>query len=44
MSSPIINPELVKLNEASYFNGLGYDIFDENSNFYNDNCAPAYIN
>ena len=44
ISSPITNPELVKLNEASYFNDLGYDIFDENSNFYTDNCAPASIN
>ena len=23
---------------------MGYDIFNENSNFYNDNCAPASIN
>ena len=44
ISSPIINPELVKLNEASYFSDMGYDIFNENSNFYNDNCAPASIN
>ena len=44
ISSRITNPELVKLSEASYFNDLGYDIFDENSNFYNDKCTPASIN
>ena len=44
ISSPIINPELVKLDEASYFSESGYDIFDENSIFYSDNCAPASIN
>ena len=44
ISSPIINPELVKLEEASYFFDIGYDIFDENSNFYLDHCAPASIN
>ena len=43
ISSPIINPELVKLAEASYFSESGYDIFDENSTFYSDNCAPASI-
>ena len=43
LSSPIINPELIKLNEASYFSENGYDIFDENSIFYSDICAPASI-
>ena len=43
ISSPITNPELVKLNEASYFSDIGYDIFNEESNFYNDYCSPASI-
>ena len=43
ISSPITNPELLKLEEAAYFSDLGYDIFDSNSDFYNDNCAPASI-
>ena len=44
ISSPIINPELVKLDEAIYFYEDGYDIFDKNSEFYSDICAPASIN
>ena len=44
ISSPILNPELVKLEEANYFSNLGYDIYNENSTFYTDNCAPASIN
>ena len=43
ISSPITNPELVKLNEASYFSDMGYDIFNEESSFYNDYCSPASI-
>ena len=43
ISSSINNPELVKLDNASYFSDLGYDIYDENSTFYTDNCAPAAI-
>ena len=38
------NPELVKLDDAVYFSDLGYDIFDKNSPFYSDNCAPVSIN
>ena len=43
ISSPITNPDLLKLEEAEHFSELGYDIFDENSNFYNDYCASASI-
>ena len=44
VSSVITNTDLVKLKEASYFNDLGYDIYDKNSNFYTDVCSPASIN
>ena len=43
ISSFIKNTEQVKLENASYFSDLGYDIYDENSTFYTDNCAPAAI-
>ena len=43
ISSPIIKEDLVKLENASYFSDFGYDIYDENSSFYTDNCAAAYI-
>ena len=43
VSSPITNPELIKLNEAIYFAEMGYDIFDKNSNFYSDVCTPVSI-
>ena len=43
ISSLIVNPELVKLENASYFSNLGYDIYDKASSFYTDNCASAYI-
>ena len=43
VSSPITNPELIKLSEASYFAEMGYDIFDKNSNFYSDVCTPVSI-
>ena len=35
---------MLNLDDAIYFNGLGYDIFDESSNFYKDYCSPASIN
>ena len=44
ISSPITKPELIKLKEASYFSKMGFDIFDKNSDFYSDNCAPVSIN
>ena len=43
ISTPITNPELIKLKEAVYFSDMGYDIFDENSDFYKDQCSPASI-
>ena len=43
ISSVITNPDLVNLDEGNYFNDLGYDIYQENSTFYTDNCAPASI-
>ena len=44
ISSLITNSELVKLDDAVYFSNYGYDIYDENSTFYKDNCASASIN
>ena len=44
ISSPITNPDIIKLEEAVYFSEMGYDIYDESSNFYNDRCSPAAIN
>lgn len=44
ISSPISNTDLIKLEEAIYFSNLGYDIYDENSLFYNDICSAASIN
>ena len=44
ISSLITNTNLFNFDIASYFSELGYDIYDENSSFYTDNCAPASIN
>jgi len=43
ISSVIVDTESAKLENASYFSQFGYDIYDEKSNFYTDNCAPAYV-
>ena len=43
ISSPISNTDLIKFNEALYFSGQGYDIYNNNNRFYNDYCAPAFI-
>jgi len=43
VSSVITNPDLVNLEKASYFSDIGYDIYNESSSFYTDNCAPASI-
>ena len=43
ISSKIIDTELIKLENASYFAQFGYDIYDANNSFYTDNCAPASI-
>ena len=44
ISSPITNKDVVKLEEASYFHNLGYDIYNNNNNFYTDVCSHASIN
>ena len=44
ISSEILNTDLIKFDQAFYFSGLGYDIYDENNSFYKDFCAPASIN
>ena len=43
ISSAITNTDLIKLDKAYYFSDLGYDIYNENSSFYTDNCASASI-
>ena len=43
ISSAIANTDLVKLEQASYFDDLGYDIYNETSEFYTDYCASASI-
>ena len=43
ISSAIIEPDLVKIDDASYFSDLGYDIYNESNNFYTDYCSPASI-
>ena len=43
ISSAITNPDLINLDKASYFNDLGYDIYNDSSPFYTDTCAPASI-
>ena len=43
ISSAIIEPDLAKLDDASYFSDLGFDIYNESSNFYNDYCSHASI-
>ena len=44
ISSPIIDLNLINYNEAITFLNQGYDIYNEESDFYNDICTPAYIN
>ena len=36
--------DLANFNYSLYFAEQGYDIYDKNSNFYNDICSKAYIN
>ena len=36
--------ESSNFNYSKYFAEQGYDIYDKNSDFYNDICSPAYIN
>ena len=44
ISSPIINNDSLKIDEANYFSTLGYDIYNINDIFYNDHCSSASIN
>ena len=41
--APLTDLELANFNYSQYFAKQGYDIYDKNSNFYNDICSPAYI-
>ena len=41
---PIKDLDLAHFNYSLLFAEQGYDIYDKNSNFYNDICTPAYIN
>jgi hypothetical protein len=40
---PIKNLNLANFNYSEYFYEQGYDIYDKNSNFYNDSCAKAHL-
>ena len=40
----IKNKELSNFDYAKYFYKQGYDIYDKNSEFYNDFCTPAFHN
>ena len=44
ISFPIINEDIVNFNLAEYFYEQGYDIYDLNSNFYNEKCTSVNIN
>ena len=44
ISSSIVDTDLVKLVDASYFSSLGYDIYNDSNSFYIDVCTPASIN
>ena len=44
ISSAIVNTDLIKYDEASYFSGLGYDIYNNSNLFFTDVCSPASIN
>jgi hypothetical protein len=40
----IKDKELANFNYSKYFYKQGYDIYDKNSEFYNDFCTPAFHN
>ena len=42
IAAPISDLQLVKFNYSIYFSEQGYDIYDKNSDFYNDFCTVAY--
>ena len=41
---PITDLEMAQFDLIKEFAEQGYDIYDINSEFYNDFCTPAYIN
>ena len=43
ISVPLKNLILAKFNIYEYFIEQEYDIYDKNSNFYNDICSPAHL-
>ena len=43
ISFPIRDLELAKFDFAKTFNEQGYDIYDKNSDFYNNFCSPASL-
>ena len=43
-SSPIRNLDAANFNYVKYFSEKGFDIYDKNSDFYNDYCCSASIN
>ena len=40
---PLIDLISSNYNYSIYFAEQGYDIYNKNSNFYNDKCSPAYL-
>ena len=44
ISVPIRNFTKAYYNYFEYFYNQGYDIYDKNSNFYNDICLSVYLN
>ena len=40
---PIKDKNLANFNYSKIFAEQGYDIYDKNSDFYNDICTPAYL-
>ena len=44
MSSEMNDLNLVLYEEAVIFASQGYDIYNQNDDFYSDYCCPAYIN
>ena len=40
---PITDLDLINYNYSKHFAEQGYDIYDKNSDFYNDVCTPASI-
>ena len=43
LSIPLMNISISNFNYYKIFYEQGYDIYDKNSDFYNDTCSPAYL-